>query len=333
MKINEWMTVRKSGLYCVPGDFYVDALRPVSRCVITHAHADHARSGHDTVWCTKHTADIMQIRYGENCFAHVHTLAYGQAISISDVTVTLYSAGHILGSAQVLLEYQGVRLLITGDFKRQLDPTCEPFQVVACDYLITEATFGLPVFHHPPIEHELTKLLTSLQNNQDATHLLGCYALGKAQRVIMGLRSLGYNEIIYYHGAMHKLCQYYAQCGFALGPLEPVGRRDKKTLQGALVLAPPSALTDKWSQGFVNKIIAMASGWLSIRARSRQRRVECPLVVSDHADWDDLLATIQAINPQHVFVTHGREDALVYQCKELGFTASALHILRDEEES
>ena len=331
MKINNWMTVRKAGLYCIPGDFYVDALRPVERCIVTHAHADHARPGHAHVWATKHTIEIMKIRYGEQCASGFTNLVYGESRVFGEVSVTVFSAGHILGSAQVLIVYRGSRLVITGDFKRQPDPTCLPFSIIPCDYLITEATFGLPVFHHPPIDQELSKLLKAMRNQPNATFLCGCYALGKAQRVIMGLRALGFNDTIYLHGAMQKLCDYYESCGYNLGAIEPVGRRDKKSLLGNLILAPPSALTDKWSQGFANKVIAMASGWLSIRARSRQRRVECPLVISDHADWNDLLTTIQETQASQVYVTHGREDALVHQCRLLGIKAQALHILREDE--
>ena len=333
MQINDWMALRSAGLYCSVGDFYIDPHRPVARALITHAHADHARAGHGCVWATAQTIDVMKIRYGDNCAKNFVPVDYSSKWDLGSVGVTFFPAGHILGSAQILLCYAGIRLVITGDFKRQLDPTCVPFEVVPADCLITEATFGLPVFRHPPIQQELQKLLDSLASHPKSTHLLGCYALGKAQRVIMGLRALGYQETIYTHGAMQKICDYYQSQGFDLGPLEPVGRKPKKDLVGSLVLAPPSALTDRWAQAFSDVIPAMASGWLSIRARARQRRVELPLVISDHADWHDLLNTIEEVAPKQVFVTHGREDALVYHCRAQGYQAEALHILRDGEEN
>lgn len=328
----DWVVVKKAGLYCQVGDFYIDPYYPVAKAVITHGHADHARAGHQIVWATEETAEIMQLRYGQTCAEQFVRMPYGQSEVINGVRVTLISAGHILGSAQVLLEYGGERLVITGDFKRDADPTCPPFQPVQADYLITEATFGLPVFVHPPIEEELAKLCLSLERNPDKPHLLGCYALGKAQRVIMGLRAMGYHAPIYHHGAMTKLCEYYQSKGCDLGEVEPVGRQRKADFAGSLVLCPPSALVAPWGQGFPDAIKSMASGWLRIRARSRQRRVELPLVISDHADWPSLLQTVTEVNPRVVYVTHGREDALVYQCQKMGYQAQALSGLRVFEE-
>ncbi|MBM3617939.1 MAG: ligase-associated DNA damage response exonuclease [Alphaproteobacteria bacterium] len=328
----EWMAIRPEGLYCEAGDFYVDPVRPVARAVITHGHADHARSGHGTVYATPATLEIMWVRYGAECCENRVPLEYGEKHQIGDVTLWFAPAGHILGSAQAVLEYGQARIVISGDYKRTPDPTCEPFRPVPCDVFVTEATFGLPVFTHPPIEHELKKLLDSLALFPDRCHLVGCYALGKCQRLIMGLRQLGYDKPIYLHGALMKLCTLYAQLGVELGELIPVSEVDKKALSGQIVLAPPSALADRWSRNLPNVMTSVASGWMNIRARAKQKLVELPLIISDHCDWKELLQTVEDVGAPEIWVTHGREEALVYELRRLGYSAQALTLLGYEEE-
>ena len=226
--------------------------------------------------------------------------------------------------------------MISGDYKRRHDPTCPPFEVVPCDVFITEATFGLPVFTHPPISHEIDKLLTSLSVFPHRCHLVGTYALGKCQRVLIGLREAGYHKPVYLHGALLKLCELYQQQGIALGELIPVSDvEDKTSLAGEIVLAPPSALADRWSRSLPDVRTVMASGWMQIRARARQRQVELPLIISDHCDWPELLQTIEEVSPKEVWVTHGREDALMYQANLMGFKARALSMVGydDDEET
>jgi putative mRNA 3-end processing factor len=323
-----WIKTDEKGLYCKALNAYIDPMQPVEHAIITHAHADHARAGHTNVYATAATLDIMSVRYGEDHAAHTHTLAYEQTIKLHEGELTLYPAGHILGSAQVLIEYKGQRLVHTGDFKRQPDPTCEPFVPISCDVFVTEATFGLPVFQHPAIEDEIQKLLSSLSRLPDACHVVGVYALGKCQRLLIALRQLGYHKPVYIHGALVNLCALYKRHGIELGELiEIASLPDLSILKGEIVLAPPSALSDRWSRKLPNVITSMASGWMQIRARSKQRRAELPLIISDHSDWQDLITTIKQVDPKEVWVTHGREQALVHQARKMGYKEKALNLV------
>jgi putative mRNA 3-end processing factor len=326
------MNVRPEGLYCVAGDFYIDPVRPVAHAVVTHGHADHARSGHGTVYATPETLEIMAVRYGEACAERCVPLTYGEVAEIAKAKLYLAPAGHILGSAQAVIEHEEGRIVISGDYKRRTDPTCAPFKPVACDVFVTEATFGLPVFRHPDIRHELQKLLNSLALFPYRCHLVGVYALGKCQRVMMELRALGYTRPFYIHGALVKLCALYEKHGLALGEVIPVAEVDKKSLAGEIVFAPPSAIDDRWSRNLPNVLTAMASGWMQIRARAKQRLVELPLIISDHADWDELLRTLADVGAPEIWITHGREDALLYQAEQLGYRAQALSLLGYEED-
>lgn len=329
----DWMEVRPEGLYCAPADAYIDAMRPSTRAIVTHGHADHARGGHAHVYATPHTMDIMRCRYGDEHATEQTALEYGERLQIGDAVLWFAPAGHILGSAQAVLEYGGSRIVITGDYKRREDPSCTPFRVVPCDVFVTEATFGLPVFTHPPIEQEIQKLLDSLALFPTRCHVVGAYALGKCQRVMLGLRALGYHDTLYLHGAQVKLCALYERCGVPLGPWQKVSDiADKAMLAGKIVLAPPSALANSWARRLPDVMTCMASGWVQIRARAKQRRAELPLVISDHCDWPELIQTLNDVGAPEVWVTHGREDALVYQAQSMGFQAQALSLLGREDE-
>lgn len=338
MQAEHWLQPRDEGLFCVPARAYIDPTQPVELALITHGHADHAISGHQQVVSTLPTLAIMHTRYGEDMALTTRAVAYHQPIHLGPaddpVCCTFYPAGHILGSAQILLTYRGTRVVISGDYKRQPDPTCPPFEAVPCDVFITEATFALPVFRHPPIEQECQKLLQSLALFPERCHLVGVYALGKCQRMILGLRALGYHAPLYIHGAQRKLCDLYEQQGIALGTLIDVSEvTNKAEMAGRIVLAPPSALNDRWSRSLPEVRKAMASGWMQIRARAHQRQVELPLVVSDHCDWQALLDTIAEVNPGEVWITHGREDALLHQLKQLGVKARALSLIGYDEDA
>ena len=203
----EWMEVRPGGLYCKPGGFFIDPTRAVPLAVITHGHSDHARSGHAKAIATPDTLAIMACRYGEGFAGEQAALPYRQPIHLGEARVTLYPAGHILGSAQVLIEYGGARIAISGDYKRTPDPTARAFEPIPCDVFVTEATFALPVFCHPDPRHEIEKLLASLAVFPESCHTVGCYALGKTQRLIAGLRRAGYDKTIYLHGGLVRLTQ------------------------------------------------------------------------------------------------------------------------------
>jgi len=324
-----------AGLACEPGGFHIDPVRPVARAVITHGHSDHARAGHGAVLATQETLDIMRLRYGEAFAGSTQAIRYGEELRLGDVTIALHPAGHVLGSAQVSVTCGGVRIVASGDYKDAPDPTCSPFEVVPCDVFITEATFGLPVFRHGDAALEVRKLLASVTLFPERAHLVGAYSLGKAQRVIALIRAAGYDAPIHLHGAMDKITRYYESRGVALGDLRPVRGMKKADLAGTITLAPPSATSDLWTRRFPDPVTAFASGWMRVRARARQRGVELPLVISDHADWDGLTATIAATAASEVWVTHGQEDALVHWCKTRGLAAQPLDLVGygDEEEA
>jgi putative mRNA 3-end processing factor len=330
-KPESWVRVAPGGLYVEPGQFFIDPTRPVDRAVITHGHADHARPGNKHVLATPGTLAIMRTRYGDGVGA-TQALEYNSPIEINGVRLWLTPAGHVLGSAQAVIEWQGCRVVVSGDYKRRFDPTCALFEVVPCDVFVTEATFGLPVFRHPPDTEEIDKVLRSLALFPDRAHLIGVYALGKCQRVIALLRRAGYDRPIYIHGALAALCALYEQLGVALGDLRPAAGVKKDELKGQIVLAPPSAIADRWSRRLPDPINAAASGWMRVRQRARQRGVELPLVISDHADWDELLKTIEEVEAGEIWVTHGREEALIHAAGLMGKRARALALVGYEDE-
>ena len=277
---------RPEGLYCPPGGFHIDPTRPVARALVTHAHSDHATGGHGAVLATRETLDIMAIRLGERFPRRAEAAAFGAPIRHRRRHASrFHPAGHVLGSAQIAVERGGRRIVASGDYKRTPDPTCAGFEPVPCDVFITEATFGLPVFRHPDPLAEIGRLIASLGQFPDRTHLVGVYALGKAQRVIRLLRDAGYDAPVYLHGSLRRLCDYYASRGVALGELADatVARGTARDFAGTVVLGPPSAFAATWVRRFADPLVAFASGWMQVRARARQRGVELPLVISDHA--------------------------------------------------
>lgn len=327
-----WLKVTEHGLYCEPGRFHIDPYRPVEHAVITHGHADHARPNNTNVLATPDTIAIMQARYGAEAGKSLQALMFGRRLDINGVGVQFAPAGHVLGSAQVVLEWAGTRVVASGDYKRAADPTCAAFEAVPCDVFITEATFGLPVFRHEPAEREIDRLLASCRLFDQRPHLVGAYGLGKCQRLIALLRAAGYDQPIWIHGAMAKVCSVYENAGVSLGDLRAFADADQEGLKGAIIMAPPSALNDRWSRRLRDPVTVYASGWMRIRGRARQRGVELPLVVSDHADWDELLSTIAETGAEEVWVTHGREDALVHYLGSIGVRGRALALIGREEE-
>jgi putative mRNA 3-end processing factor len=334
MKPDQLLRPTPKGLYCPPGDFYIDPTRPVPRALITHGHSDHARPGHTHVMATRQTLDIMAIRYGADHCQSTQSVEFGEVVEVNGVTVSFHPAGHVLGSAQISVGYKGLSIVASGDYKRGSDPTCAPYVPVPCDVFITEATFGLPVFHHPRPKDEIAKLLTSIQQFDERTHLVGAYSLGKSQRVIRLLRDSGYDEPIYIHGSLAKLCDYYQSQGIELGELRPatLEKSDPSQFKGKIVVGPPSAFQEKWARRFNEPLISFASGWMMVRQRAKQGGVELPLIISDHCDWPELLETIKELAPQELWVTHGREEALVRWCELNSIAAKPLHLVGYEDE-
>ena len=337
-----WIRPEPHGIHVVPADTWIDPSRPVGHALVTHGHADHARGGHGVTVATPETLAIMELRYrtgaedGEGLVRHKAVpVPYGESIDLKGgVRATYIPAGHVLGSAQILLEHAGERVVVTGDYKRRTDPTCPPFEVTPCDIFVTEATFGLPLFTHPPIAEEMRKLLDRLAAHPDRCVLVGAYALGKAQRVIAELRVAGHHEPIYLHGALERMCRLYEELGVNLGELRLVSDATKDDMRGRVVMCPPSALNDRWSRRLPDPITAMASGWMRVRQRARQRNVELPLVISDHADWGELTRTVEEVNPTETWITHGREEALLrwHQLHQRRARALALVGYEDEDD-
>jgi putative mRNA 3-end processing factor len=320
------------GLRVVPGGFHIDPIRPVDRAVITHGHADHARPGNASVLATPETLAIMRERYGAAAGATLQPSPYGETLRIGDVTVRLVPAGHVLGSAQVVIEHRGQRVVVSGDYKRRADSTCAPFEVVPCDLFVSEATFGLPVFRHPPADREVARLLDSVRLFPDRAQLVGVYALGKCQRVIRLLREAGWDAPIFLHGALAGLCGLYERLGVPLGPLVPATGLPRDAFKGQIVLAPPSATADRWARRLPDPVVGAASGWMRVRQRARQRGVELPMIVSDHADWDELIDTVRDVGCGTLWVTHGREEALCHVAAGMGIEARALALVGFDEE-
>jgi putative mRNA 3-end processing factor len=332
MRPEDMLSPTPAGLCCKPGGFHIDPTRPVDKAIITHAHSDHARAGHGSVLTTQETLDLMRLRYGEHFAGTAQALPYGKSLTIGGVTVTLHPAGHVLGSAQVALEHKGLRIVASGDYKNVGDPTCAPFELVRCDVFVSEAAFALPVFRHGVPDAEIGKLLKSVALFPERAHLVGVYSLGKAQRVIALIRAAGYQAPVYLHGALESITRYYQERGIALGEVKLARHAERSQLGGAIVLCPPSALQELWSRRFPEPVSAFASGWMRVRARARQRGIELPLVISDHADWDGLLSTIATTGAGEVWVTHGQEEALVHWCKTHGRKARPLALVGYGEE-
>ncbi len=326
-----WIKAEPQGILLPTIGWWIDPSHAVARALVTHGHADHARGGHGEILATRATQDIIALRYETP--SHDRAVPYFEPVPIGDsITATFIPAGHVLGSAQILLERGNERIVVTGDYKRSPDPTCLPFEPTACDILITEATFALPVFRHPPIGKEIARLLVTQRENPQRAILVGAYALGKAQRVIAELRRAGYHQTIWLHGAMSAMCALYQRHGVDLGPLAPAAGVPRDALKGQIIICPPSALNSAWARRLPDPVNAMASGWMRVRQRAVQRNIELPLIISDHCDWNELTDTIREVAPHETWITHGREDALLHWCAQQHIRARALDLVGREED-
>lgn len=319
------------GLYCPAGNFHIDPWRPVATAVITHAHADHARSGHQQYYAQHLSVPILRHRLGEHEFTG---LEYGEQRRFGPITLSLHSAGHVLGSAQVRVAHDDGRVwVVSGDYKRDADPTCAPFEVVPCDTLITEATFALPCYRWPPVEEVGQQMWDWWSGNPNRPCILFTYAFGKAQRVLAALAAHT-DRTVYLHGAMVALTELYREADVAMLPTQPVSELPREeTFNGQLILAPPSAAGSPWMRRFKNASTGFASGWMRIRGNRRRRGYDQGFELSDHADWPALLNTIRDCGATTVLTTHGRSDDLVRYLREhQGIDARALTTLYGGEE-
>ena len=312
---------RPEGLYCPPGDFYIDPWRRVERAVITHAHADHARSGHAHYLAHTDSAGVLRARLGARL--PLQTLPYGQAISHRGVKVSLHPAGHVLGSAQVRVEHAGRVWVASGDYKVAPDPTCAPFEPQRCDVFITESTFGLPIYRWAPDAEVLAGLHRWWADNADQGHasVLACYSFGKTQRILHGLDA-GIGPIVC-HSAADAINQAYRDAGVALPECTPVQALTPERAARALVLCPPNTLGSDWMRPFGDYRLAFASGWMRVRGGRRRAGFDRGFVLSDHADWPGLMSAIAATGAPRVIVTHGSVPVMVRHLRGLGLDAGA----------
>jgi putative mRNA 3-end processing factor len=300
----------EQGLFCPEGAFHLDPVLPVERAILTHAHGDHARAGSGTYLCTAGTAALLRRRLG---VASIETLRYGERRVVGDVTVSLHPAGHILGSAQVRIEGRGGVWVVSGDYKREQDPSCAPFEPLRCEVFITEATYALPLFRWEEPAAVAREIVSWWQGNP-ATSVLFCYALGKAQRLLAEIARIT-DRPVWVHGMVEPFTQVYREEGVALARTRHVG--EERGLKGELVLAPITARGTPWMKRFGAFEQAFASGILRIRGTRRRRGFDRGFVVSDHADWPGLLRTIRETGAHRVYATHGHRDALARYLREV----------------
>ncbi|GAB2519823.1 ligase-associated DNA damage response exonuclease [Lysobacter humi (ex Lee et al. 2017)] len=319
---SDLVVLRREGLYCPPGDFYIDPWKPVERAVITHGHGDHARPGSVDYYTAAQSLPILRWRLGEQAY---HAYEYGQPFTLGEAQVSFHSAGHVLGSAQVRIEADGQVWVASGDYKRQHDPTCAPFEVVECDTFITEATFGLPIYRWPEtseVAREIVEWRDHCGRRGEAAVLL-CYALGKAQRILAELAAWT-DRPVYVHGAVDAGVQVYREAGVPMLATRPVAETAKGAdFAGELIIAPPSAAGSTWMRRFRGAQVGFASGWMRVRGNRRRRNYDRGFVVSDHADWPDLMRTIRETGARRVIATHGNTDAILRALNEAGIAAEA----------
>lgn len=318
---NNTLKVYPEGLFCLPGNFYIDAWSPVEQCIITHAHSDHACGGHKHYIATPNTAHLLKLRLGSTYV--IEELPYEKKVKIGHCWVSLHGAGHILGSAQVRIETNETVCVISGDYKRAPDPSCEPFSVQECEIFVTESTFGLPIYHWEAAEITVEKILDWWVENKECgfASVLFCYALGKAQR-IMTLLKPHVKEPIYTHGALLTFMDYYKNQGISLASYLPVS--EKQDYSKSLILAPPLAKGSAWMRRFLPYKTALASGWMQVRGIRKRKNLDQGFALSDHADWQSLLQTIQDSKASLVLTTHGNSATLARYLQETGIQAYPL---------
>jgi putative mRNA 3-end processing factor len=328
---NDLIVATADGLYCPAGEFHIDPWRPVPRALITHAHGDHLRPGCGEYLTSVPGAALAARRLPPG--AVVNALEYGESRDFGATKISLHPAGHILGSSQVRIEHRGAVWVVSGDYKRDPDPTCAPFETVACDVFISEATFALPVYRWPPTAAVASEIHEWWQRNRSrgAASVLFAYALGKAQRVLAELMRLT-DEAVYVHGAVATLTDVYREQGVAMLPTLSVADAPAAHYSGALIIAPPSAAGSTWMRRFGDCSTGFCSGWMRVRGDRRRRGYDRGFVLSDHADWPSLLRTIRDSGAQRILLTHGHGDTLTRYLREQGVNAAVMRTEYGAEE-
>ncbi|WP_299126904.1 ligase-associated DNA damage response exonuclease [uncultured Winogradskyella sp.] len=312
----------KKGIYCPQGNFYLDPWYPVDFAIISHGHADHARWGMKHYLCTDDSKAILQHRLGVDI--NIESLPYNKAISVNGVKVSFHPAGHVIGSAQIRLEYKGYVVVFTGDYKTQPDFITKPFESIKCNTFITESTFGLPIYHwkkEATLQQDLHHWVKTNQSNNRTSVFLG-YSLGKAQRLMSLLEGC---DAIYVHRAIHNLNQAISGSGIQLPETQLWSvDLDKKTLQNKIIIAPPAILGSRMLKRVPNPATAICSGWMQIRGNRRWQAVDAGFAVSDHADWNGLIDAVKASEAEQVYVTHGSQAVFSKYLNEIGIKANEL---------
>ncbi|WP_288379657.1 ligase-associated DNA damage response exonuclease [uncultured Massilia sp.] len=328
--MGDMVVVRKEGLYCVPGGFYIDPWKPVDRAVITHAHGDHARYGHGHYLSAESSVNVLKARLGSDI--HIDGLAYGETVTHNGVAISLHPAGHVLGSAQIRMECGGEVWVASGDYKVEPDKTCAPFEPVRCDTFITESTFGLPIYRWEPEEQVIDEMNAWWRRNADEGRcsVVFAYSFGKAQRILSRLDpSIG---PIVCHGAVEPLNRVYRAEGVALPETVMVSEIEKAALRRAIVIAPPSTSGSPWMKRFGDYSDSFASGWMLLRGARRRRGVDRGFVLSDHADWPGLMSAIKATEAEQIIVTHGSIPTMVRWLCQNGLDAKGFDTEYGDEE-
>ncbi|MBA2250291.1 MAG: ligase-associated DNA damage response exonuclease [Chitinophagaceae bacterium] len=309
------------GLFCSQGNFYIDPWKPVEKAIITHGHSDHAYSGHKYYLCHHFTKPILQLRLGNNNY---ESLEWGEVITMNGVKVSLHPAGHIIGSSQVRVEYNGEVWVFSGDYKTEDDGISGKFEPVKCNTFITESTFGLPIYKWKPQQEIYGSIINWISRNNETgkTSVLLAYSLGKAQRVIQHIKET--TQTIFAHGAIYNTQQTLIDAGFKLAEVVRITpETPKELLKGVVVIAPPSADGSVWMKKFLPYSVGVCSGWMQVRGNARRRNVDAGFALSDHADWNGLLETVKATGAEKVFVTHGFQAAFSRYLNEEGIAIAA----------
>lgn len=312
------------GLYCPAGDFYIDPWKPVPKAVITHGHSDHARWGSKAYLCHKATKPILQLRLGDNAY---EVLKWNEPVHMNGVAVTLFPAGHIIGSSQVRVEHKGETWVVSGDYKTENDNISGSFEPVSCNTFITESTFGLPIYRWKPQADIYNDIASWIIKNQNAgkSSVLIAYSLGKAQRVMQAVKKV--TSVVYAHGAVFNMHETLKNAGLLQQDAYPEVRRvtadmSNDTFRNAVIIAPPSAESSPWMRKFVPYSLGVCSGWMQVRGNQRRKNADAGFVLSDHCDWKGLLASVEATGAQKVFVTHGFQSAFSRYLNEAGIESA-----------
>jgi len=329
------LTETPAGLWCEAGGFYIDPWDPVDRALITHAHGDHARPGSAAYLCAASSKPLLRRRFGSE--AQIESVEYNVPLTLGSARVSFHPAGHVLGSSQIRIESDAGVWVVSGDYKRDADPTCAPFEVVPCDTFITESTFGLPIYRWDPAAAVVGDILGWWDQNREEgrASVLFCYTLGKAQRILAELARLS-DRIVYVHGRMLGMIDEYRRAGVDMLPVEsvidaPARSRGRKSFAGELVLAPLSARGTSWMRRLENLSDAFASGLMRVRGVRRQRAFDRGFVLSDHADWPALLATVRETGASRVLVTHGHAEPFARYLGETGIQSGVIRTAWHEE--